>query len=58
MQAEEGSHATENRKRLKKRAETQLTRTKKLIGPIWRARWEDQSYGLGSSIRRPERHNF
>jgi len=47
-----------NRKRLKKRAETQLTRTEKLIGPIWRARWEDQSYGLGSSIRRPERQKL
>ena len=58
MQAEKGSHAIENRKRLKKRAETQLTRTEKLIGPIWRARWEDQSYGLGSSIRQPERQNL
>jgi len=34
MQAEEGLHATENKQRLKKRAETQLTRTEKLIGPI------------------------
>jgi len=42
----------------KKRAETQLTRTEKLIGPIWRARWEDQSYGLGSSIRRSKRQNL
>jgi len=33
MQAEEDSHAKENRKRLKKRAETQLTRMEKLIGP-------------------------
>jgi len=33
MQAEE----VENRKRLKKRAKTQLTRTEQLIGPIWRA---------------------
>jgi len=54
MQAEEGLHATENRKR----AETQLTRMEKLIGPISRARREDQSYGLGSSIRRPERQNL
>jgi len=42
-------------KKIKKRAETQLTRTEKLIGPIWRARREDQSYSLGSSIRRPKR---
>ena len=34
MQAEEGLHAIENRKRLKKRAETQLTQIEKLIGPI------------------------
>jgi len=34
MQAEEGLHATENKKKTKKRAETQLTRTEKLIGPI------------------------
>jgi len=27
-------HATENRKRLKKIAKTQLTRTEKLVGPI------------------------
>jgi len=34
MQVEEDLHAIENRKKLKKRAETQLTRTEKLIGPI------------------------
>jgi len=45
-------HATENRKRLK------LTRTEKLISPIWRARREDQSYDLDSSIRRPKRQNL
>jgi len=40
-----------------KRANTQPTWTEELIGPTWRANWEDQSYGLGSLIRRPERHN-
>jgi len=34
MQAEEGSHAIENRKRLKRGAKTQLTQTEKMIGPI------------------------
>jgi len=59
------SHASERglacngkQKKTKKRAKTQLTRTEKLIGLIWRARREDQSYGLGSSIRRPERQNL
>jgi len=33
MQVEENSRATENRKKTKKEVETQLTRTKKLIGP-------------------------
>jgi len=58
MQAEEGSHAIENRKRLKRGAKTQLTQTEKMIGPIWRACREDQSYGLGSSIKWPERQNL
>jgi len=31
--------------------------TEKLISPNWRAHQKDQSYGLGSSIRRPERQN-
>ena len=53
-----GLACNRKQKKTKKRAETQLTRTEKLIGPIWRARREDQSYGLGSSIRRPERQNL
>jgi len=51
-----GLACNRKQKKTKKRAETQLTRTEKLISPIWRACREDQSYSLGSSIRRPERH--
>jgi len=58
MQAEDDSHMIENRIRQKRGRKTQLTRTEKLIGSTWRARREDQSYGLGSSIRQPKRHNF
>jgi len=46
-----GLACNRKQKKTKKRAKTQLTRTEKLIGPISRARREDQSYGLGSSIR-------
>jgi len=53
-----GLACNRKQKKTKKRAETQLTRMEKLIGPIWRARREDQSYGLSSSIRRPERRNL
>jgi len=53
-----GLACNKKQKKTKKRAETQLTRTEKLIGPIWRACREDQSYGFGSSIRRPERQNL
>jgi len=53
-----GLACNRKQKKTKKIAETQLTRMEKLIGPILRARREDQSYGLGSSIKRPERQNF
>jgi len=59
------AHASEIRltwngkhKETKKRVETQLTRTKKLIDPIWRARCEDHSHGLRSSIKRTEDKNL
>jgi len=57
MQVKEDSHATENRNRQRKINKIQLTRIVKIIGPNWRARCENQSYGLGFSIRRVERKN-
>jgi len=44
IQVKEGSHAMVNIKRPRKRVETQLMWTEKLIDPIWRARREDHSY--------------
>jgi len=38
--------------------ETQLTRTKKMIGPNWRVRCEDHSYDLRFSIKWTKDENF
>jgi len=57
MEVKEDSYKTENRNRPRKRTKIHLMRTVKLSSPIWRARREDQCYGLSYLIKREERNN-